>query len=497
MIKIWFLLFFFKKIYSISGTDGEAFPSGYNTEPIVNLYEICPCDKTAGVCDSGCYCDKDCIQYMMDNDYYKQYPDSDPSSYASRNLNSKLDYCYEYKKSLDDLYNPLVLAFKILKRGFCLYKDNSNNDDNDNDNDNNDSEQNDSNDSNIFAEVIGNDRNNAFIQFRKMNIMAPTALPSGLCLLNSYPIKYYEDYEVICSYRIDSTDRTIISNAIAYQFAQGTPIYNLINGNKYYYTIEKNLNTNNYLIKKIERIYYVKNNSYDTFLYYEDIDRDNTKLYQDLTIIVKFLEDTDDYTRSGNPGYIKGKPILVGLEGSNRTQYKNDATFPMYYRNSDYSNYNQQIHYFYYNNYFDNKITFEDFMIYGYNERLHAIMNNLFNISHNIIGKYGNANVNYDQDWNKISSEYGYDYIYLLTAEYRYVGAVNNPQIKITKFTVHRNNYNNGNSQDNNLCYFIAKFFKQNNIKTKWWYAPGPGFFKLPRNVMYPFRIGTTQYTTS
>lgn len=27
-----------------------------------------------------------------------------------------------------------------------------------------------------------------------------------------------------------------------------------------------------------------------------------------------------------------------------------------------------------------------------------------------------------------------------------------------------------------------------------WWFAPAPGFVKLPRNIMYPFRIGTTVY---
>ena len=35
---------------------------------------------------------------------------------------------------------------------------------------------------------------------------------------------------------------------------------------------------------------------------------------------------------------------------------------------------------------------------------------------------------------------------------------------------------------------------KLKNVKTKWWEAPGPGFIRLPRNIMYPFRIGTSKY---
>jgi len=27
-----------------------------------------------------------------------------------------------------------------------------------------------------------------------------------------------------------------------------------------------------------------------------------------------------------------------------------------------------------------------------------------------------------------------------------------------------------------------------------YWFAPGPGLIKLPQNIMYPFKIGTTNY---
>jgi len=485
MLKIWFLLFLFKKIFSISGTDGEAYTNGDITEPLVNLYEICPCDKTAGVCDHGCCCDKDCIQYMIDNDYYEQYPECDPSSYASRNINSKLEYCYEYKKSLDDLYNPLVLAFKILKRGFCLYKDNSNNDDkdsnNDIDNNNNDNNQIDLN-INIFEKVIGNDGNDNNIPFEKIkNQMAPIALPSGLCLFDSYPIKFYEDYEITCSYKTNNNNEF---NGM-FETENFTSYYV---HNKYYYNTQKE-NGRDYYLKKIE-IIYRENIPYKN-LYYEN--DENQEDYKDLTYIVKFLNNNEDFTRSGNPGYIKGKPLLIGQKersNGNNQLYKNGAVFPIYYEGQDYDINNQ----FFYNNYFDNKITFEDFIIYGYQQRLHNIIIQLFNNDNGItyiVGKHGNANVNYTNDWVEIGHNNVDGRIYLLTGKYRYVGAVNNPQIKIDSLNVDPVNYDQGS-----LYYFILKFYKK-NIETKWWYAPGPGFFKLPRNVMYPFRIGTTQYSTS
>ena len=41
----------------------------------------------------------------------------------------------------------------------------------------------------------------------------------------------------------------------------------------------------------------------------------------------------------------------------------------------------------------------------------------------------------------------------------------------------------------NGLC--IDNLYpKKENLEKNWWYAPGPRFIKLPRNVMYPFRIG-------
>ena len=118
---IFYLLF--KKINSISGTEtfdinGQVSDTEDNDED-----DICPCDITEGQCDNGCICDKNCFDLMLSNDYFNNIT-IDESSYTEKNIDSKLDYCDEYKESVDDLYNPLILAFKILKRGFCIVKKN-------------------------------------------------------------------------------------------------------------------------------------------------------------------------------------------------------------------------------------------------------------------------------------------------------------------------------------------------------------------------------------
>ena len=118
MLKIFLYLFFLKKIiYSLPQTEGDMFTADADPQyKIVNLIDTCPCDLNEGICDKSdkiCCCDKDCLPDMLNPTFYEKNKECDPSSYISRRINSKLDYCDDYTKSLDDLYNPLILAFKI------------------------------------------------------------------------------------------------------------------------------------------------------------------------------------------------------------------------------------------------------------------------------------------------------------------------------------------------------------------------------------------------
>ena len=478
-------IFLIQKINSIQGTDQDSYPQENDNSYKVDLNEFCPCDKNQGVCDPKCCCDPDCLGDMLNQDYYENNPECDPLSSLSKRVDSKLDYCEGHQKSVDDLYNPLVLAFKILKKGFCLAKKNPKKKDEPTDYDKlkedyqKEEKETKEDQANIFNEVIPLENENLNVhEFEKIGINAPIALPNGLCLFKAYPIKKFMDYEVECSYL--GSQRSQIR-----QMFSSTNIFYLIDANNNYREVQENEILNDFYIKKVEIIYYEEENTYYTRFYYINQNYDN---YVDFTYIFKFLYNKTDYINSGSPGYIKGKPILIGEGGDKIEKYENDAVFPM---DSD-SISIQNNYYIYYDNYFDNKITFEDLIIYGYtiNENNQRELSSLFNKRDIVyrIGKYGNANTSYNGDWEIIQPFINDKNPYLIIGEYKDMGAVNNTQYKIVKFQ-----NNDVNLNFNSYLYFIVKFLK---LKTKrdWWYAPGPGFIKLPQNIMYPFRIGTTKY---
>ena len=305
-----------KKINSISGTDSEIFDSSSGSSS--NDGNICPCDMTDGVCDNGCYCDKDCLNFLLSDDYFNNFK-IDESSYTEKNIDSKLDYCNDYLESVDDLYNPLVLAFKILKRGFCLVNQKDREDEEDTEDYDKSLEYyesntgTDKNNNYKFDEYI--DKTNNFnddlretANFKESNIFLPISLPNGLCLFHSYQLRKNIDYEVTCSYNKNKREN-VISEFSCSNFNQY-----LINDNYYIYT-EQAITTEHYL-KKVEILYYNQpNNDINPVIncYYEG-NNVNTYNYQDLTIEVKFVLDENDFKLSGNPGYIKGKQIIFANE---------------------------------------------------------------------------------------------------------------------------------------------------------------------------------------
>ena len=472
-----FCIFFIYLLTTISGAD-------------VDLNNICSCDLTKEVCDYNCDCDPDCITFLFNQDYMTMQSRSS-SSYSSdiNNINSKMDYCKKNITSIDELYNPLILAFKILKKGFCLVYDNSQNS-----NDKNNKDYNSKIDKIESVQAIEGDFNYIEIneiaelesvkiaKFKSMNFSVPITLPSGLCLFGSYRIKKLQDYEVTCSYRQDNSK--IISN---YFGVTESMCEKFIYKDNYYY---KSNDIKDYIIKKVE-IFYFKNDSFTINYFYEE-NKNND--YQDFTLTVKFLKDDRDYPKSGNPGYIKGKQILIGKQIDNNINYYYyyDYIFPI-----DISSGNNDKD-FYFDNYFNNKITFEDLIIYRYNCTAKEKIYTFFKNDNLRFGIYGNANIKYKQDWEDWgenletleTENYNGENLYLLFGIYKEVGAVNNTQFEINK--IERFYY----EADSQVYYFICKFIKPKKVETQWWYARPPGFIRLPKNVMYPFKIGSTDYQT-
>ena len=464
---------FFIYLFTISGAD-------------IDLNNICSCDLTKEVCDYNCDCDPDCMTFMFNQDYMiMQSSSSSSNSYDINNINSKMDYCQKNITSVDELYNPLILAFKILKKGFCLVFDNSKNS-----NDKNNKEFNSKIDkiesveeieeyfceynnetktrANLSAENINN--------FMLMNFKVPITLTSGLCLFDSYQIMKLQDYEVTCSYR------KIYSQNIRKYFniTDTNKFEKFIYKDNYYYISNNSQTEDSLVIKKVE-IFYFRDDNFTINYFYE---KENDNDFQDFTLTIKFLKDEKDYPKSGNPGYIKGKQILIGKENGDYYNYS-DYIFPIDIKGTNND--------FYFDNYFNNKITFEDLIIYRYNKE--AINTFLTTNGKVGFGRYGNANIKYSKDWGeldnkKLDNQFNYNLL-LLFGVYKEVGAVNNTQFEIKELV--RYYYY---ETDSPIYYFICKFIKPKNVETEWWYARPPGFIRLPKNVMYPFKIGSTDYQT-
>ena len=480
--------FLFKEILSISGTDSEIFFKEEQESSKMEKLEkdedkLCPCDMT-DECDIGCICDSDCFDLMLSNDFFNKF-EWDESSYAEKNKYSKLDYCDDYKESVDDLYNPLVLAFKILKRGFCSVKDNKK-DDEEGDKEDYDkyinnyeskdyTSNNNDNNNNIEEYFEGENDFNVYdvSNFDPLNIALPIALPNGLCLFHSYRLKKYIDYEVTCSYNSQ------LNSSIAEKF-DGFNVSNFFIHDYYY---DKESISNAYYLKKVEIFYYDENseNNYIINHYYEGVV--NNDGFVDLTVDFKFFLNKSDCKFSGNPGYIKGKKLIFKID-EDKT-YIQGVAFPIEKGESS-PNINLDNKYIYFDNYMDNKITFEDLIIYGYkndkNDSFIKIINQFFN-KKPALARIGNGT-----NFESINSNYLNEENLVLIWEYKDYGAVNNTQNQIYRFNDKEmiNGYKS-------YKYLIIKFVKL-ETETKWFYAPNPVIIKLPRNIMYPFRIGTSNY---
>ena len=527
MPKIIFILFiifwnFPIQIYSISGTEEELFKIESEDNNNIDPENVCPCDLTKEVCDQCCYCDKDCSTQILHYKYVDVCGEGDSSSYVRQNIDENLEYCNDFKKTLDELYNPLVLGFQILKRGLCLYKNKNSNNNESKNNDNNSEEGTKQTDNSVdFTSFLPENSENKEIttceDFQRMNISATMALPSGFCLFGAYPIKCLINYEVTCTYPESKLDK--VKDYISEILNVNPRIYLITNNYYYDENVESGNIPDNTYPKKIEIIFYVnksdsssntndiKKIEYNIYYNYKNNDRNNDKKYLDFTQTVTFLHNKEsDYLRSGSPGYIKGKPILIGREGTTtngeeyRQKLKQNLVIPLLdgenkcpVDRKDNSNY-------YYDNYLDNMLTFEDTIIFSCknpsnDNTPHTLSLNL-NAKRNF-GKYGDAYMENIKSWgslNNITTDY-YKYT-VLYVDYIYQGAVNSTQLFINQMSYTYQASDDDDKNDDNYTYFIVKSLTPYERKTRKFTAKPPGILKLPRNIMYPFRTETTTYKT-
>ncbi len=471
----------------------------------------CPCDLTYQTCDRNCECDNFCSEidggYDANNEYRK--PGSHPFENKYETL---LPMCSDLDKStITDLYNPLSIGYQILKRGLCLFKDTVNNDDSihyentldkineqlelDNVKDDSDSENN-----GTPKEI--DDSSSSYEIYDNLEINFPIMLPDGSCLKKATYIKFLQDKKVICLDKIDKKDiNDLISNF----------------DNIFYYSLENNifLKKEEQLENKIKKIlieFYSDNIHISSKKLTVIYDKNIKDEYYEVIYEVKFYSNISlDLTiKSGNPGIVKGKPIITEFLG-NRIFSGVDSDGKCI-EIDDSKNNTSNI--YYEDDIIKNTFTFEDNIIYGCNYKNNND-NNKFYIYENIIqsilnkkkdeinneeqklklNKYSIASLGNPYFKKDLTLTYNYDCngannnIISLDILYEAIGNKNNTQNKIL-FVKCYSDYNKLNV--GNKKYIKINFYKVKS-ESEWWHAPGWKWF-WPKNIMYPFRIGTTQY---
>lgn len=656
------LQFFFKFIFT---TPYDFFLSSIrDNNSSYPLDNICFCDKIQGFCDPYCCCDKDCESVYAGGGkllwtFYQQCltpPQNDYEKYFENCQNTTRT------ARIEDLYNPIRVFYQNIRKGFCPAVNNGN-----------------FNTSIITNFTAGNttevtdlikqytgvdDINEKTVLFNlktfqnnipklyyfnstnfngytpKSPIMIqysnsydtlkfPVVLPSGRCKNNLDFIRYIENKEITCSYKLTyesnsclNFNRDNIYNDFSYPILVGfntttnltmnifpiTKLYKV--SNKLYYTELSNNNIVDPSINTFQNI--IINNgckcnnlvtsvNYDFLMQNELIVGLNIVYFlEDFTsgcgkqeniavnykVNFKAMNESYTYSRSGNPGYIRGKPLITGkansLEiynnatGLNETnefveQYNQprllygvgqeandrgacyyslplsgvDETLqPLFIQNPNnpvfgppYANFtalgiNQPSLSIYHNPLYDNSLTYEDKISWGCRDQLNFTglryyctnqlwkKKMLFEVVNNIsyIGKFGNADRHHLLDWTKINENKLFDIeayqstwdafynkctipgILNIDILYATFGLVNNTQHAVVKVQFRLDytfwwskNIINTDVKDNFYTYVNINYIRVPQ-DTVWWYAPGPKAFKLPQNIMYPFRIGTTDY---
>ena len=388
----------------------------------------------------------------------------------------------------------------------------------------------------------------------------PVLSPNGLCIDNAAHVHFLKDKKVTCSYLLND-EKCPDFNKKPWSYAKAQSIFTTItnyisdNGlltktsnqeNEYIESSKSESGTFcNNVIKKIEMIYYVTktNTQYSLSpskvnIYYLPSLEMKGNLYVDVTFDVSFRNETEYVQRSGNPGYLPSHDILTGknttIKINNNTQqisiveiHKTKKIFGIqsdgtcFIDNDENDNQTNPQSYYYDDN-LDNSLTFENSILFGckikkdlsvkQENKALSLYKMLYNLNATFrFSKNGNPNankknflpfdnfggtINLNQD--KIANDENNNYIPTLNFLYTENGATNNTQNAIIAFRADDSTFIKQKQYSDNLIpkYIKINFFKH-QLKKKWWYAPGPGFIKLPRNVMYPFRIGTTTYKTS
>ena len=232
--------------------------------------------------------------------------------------------------------------------------------------------------------------------------------------------------------------------------------------------------------------------------------------------------------------YNKENLTNINIYPTNQTSLSNSSVINSNNRSPLYFNYTKLSQLtvangLYYNPNLDNEITYANQISWGCVDELNLVgleyyclnqiwkQKSFFNILNDLssIGQFGNPNRYFILDWVHVEpfSLESYQSIWdpinykctvpsVLNVDILYgtFGSVNNTQEAIiqVRFRIDSTYWWAKNPNDLSMTDKFATYLNINYYRipqnTVWWYAPAQGLFKLSRNILYPFRFGTTQY---
>lgn len=319
-------------------------------------------------------------------------------------------------------------------------------------------------------------------------IHLPIVLPDGTCSSSSlYPVKFLKNEFISCS-------------------IHNSKLYNYLND--FLHEIDEGISVNDKEeIKKIELKFIVNNTNKSDIKYKYSLEKKKGDIgpsqYQRISIEVIWVNQFDNnredkiFYRTGNFGYQKGMPLVIGTGNSNNNEVSKiqNSKFLLKGVNPSGECDNTKI---YYDKYIGNDLSFEDSILFGC--KTGGNCNDLFNEivkfdegKEYFVSKVANPQ-NYSFAWNNLKSDEKLnqgtnDKLLILNFLYGWTGDKINAQGVLIKSKLKSQSLNT-----NDQCYLKINFFeKKQEYKGK--YKPGPAVRKMPRNIMYPFKIGSTKYS--
>ena len=352
---------------------------------------------------------------------------------------------------IKDLYNPIQIGLQILKRGFCLFTE-----------------------SKIPDEIIEKDKkaeeisinetitliNEDMIRKTKnmdMEIELPIVLPDGFCVFNTGNIRHLKknkNEHIKCKIR-NNEERKIIEDIKKKKMPKNC---------KYVY--------NGDILQLTITFYNDEQKTQDC-----NITLDKTFLFLSLDIIFRKSEG-EPFVNI--PGINYGDPLIKLYEENGLLKVPIE-----YIQIIPYDPKSQDVEY---NPFVDNSLTFQDTIITSFHDKQTDIFmkySKIMNPSNEDLVNWSNEEENsWCRDGDEIKETLVFNFLY---TEF---GAVNNSQKVLLGLKPCKH------EPSSEKKYLFINFLKKENSKD-YWNAPGPRVSTDARNIMYPFKIGSSNYKSS